>query len=79
MVLDDEGKPGDHWAEIREREVTTFRAIEYLVFVDGSLLESQLFYHGREAAFRFGLASHPARCVADPASHVGSVVATITH
>lgn len=44
-------KPGGHWAEIRERKVTTFRAIEYIVFVDGSLLESQLFHHGREAQY----------------------------
>src|SRR5688572_14278016 len=41
-------KPGGHWAEIRERKVTTFCAIEYIVFVDGSLLESELFHHGRE-------------------------------
>jgi hypothetical protein len=44
-------KPGGHWAEIRERNVTTFRAIEYIVFVDGSLLESVLFHHGREAQY----------------------------
>lgn len=42
-------KPGGHWAEIRERKVTTFRAIEYIVYVDGSLLESEMFHHGREA------------------------------
>lgn len=44
-------KPGGHWAEIRERTVTTFRAIEYIVFVDGSLLESELFHSGREAEY----------------------------
>jgi hypothetical protein len=44
-------KPGGHWAEIRERKVTTFLAIEYLVFVDGSLLESQLFHGAREAEY----------------------------
>ena len=44
-------KPGGHWAEIRERKVTTFRAIEYIVFVDGSLLESELFHGGREAEY----------------------------
>lgn len=33
-------------AEIRERTVTSFNAIEFYVFVDGSLLESQLF-HGK--------------------------------
>ena len=42
-------KPGGHWAEIRERNVTTFRAIEYIVFMDGSLLEGELFHNGREA------------------------------
>ena len=31
---------------IRERKVTTFRAIEYIVFVDGSLRESELFDTG---------------------------------
>ena len=44
-------KPGGHWAEIRGRTNTTFRAIEYIVFVDGSLLESELFHHGREAQY----------------------------
>ena len=44
-------KPGGHWAEIREHRVTTFRAIEYIVFVDGSLLESELFHKGREAEY----------------------------
>ena len=44
-------KPGDHWAEIRERKVTQFRAIEFIVFVDGSLLESQMFHSGREAEY----------------------------
>lgn len=44
-------KPGGHWAEIRERKVTTFRAIEYIVFVDGSLLESEMFHNGREADY----------------------------
>ena len=44
-------KPGGHWAEIRERKVTTFRAIEYIVFADGSLLESELFHNGREVDY----------------------------
>jgi len=43
-------KPG-HWAEIRERKLTTFRAIEYIVFMDGSLLDSMLFHNGREAEY----------------------------
>lgn len=41
-------KPGGHWAEIREREVTQFKAFEFLVFVDGSLIEGPLF-HGVRA------------------------------
>lgn len=40
-------KAGGHWAEIREREVTKLKAFEFLVFVDGSLLESQLFHGAR--------------------------------
>lgn len=39
-------KPG-HIAEIRERTVSTFKAIEFIVFVDGSLLESQMFHGHR--------------------------------
>ena len=39
-------KPG-HVAEIRERSVTAFEAIEFIVFVDGSLLESQMFHGHR--------------------------------
>jgi hypothetical protein len=35
-------KPG-HTAEIRERTVAAFRALEYFVFVDGELIESQMF------------------------------------
>lgn len=35
-----------HVAEIREREVHDLEAIEFIVFVDGSLLESRMF-HGR--------------------------------
>ena len=37
-------KPGGHWAEIRVRKVMRFSAIEYVVFVDGSLLGSELFH-----------------------------------
>ena len=44
-------KPGGHWAEIRERKVTTFRALEYLVFVDGQLSESQMFHGERVARY----------------------------
>src|SRR4030095_10019212 len=44
-------KPCGHWAELRERKVTQFRAFEFFVFVDGSLLESQMFHSGREAEY----------------------------
>ena len=37
---------GSRVAEIRERAVSTLQAIEFIVFIDGSLLESQMF-HGR--------------------------------
>jgi hypothetical protein len=40
-------KSGCHWAEIRERKVTPFRGLEFIVFMDGSLLESQMFYGER--------------------------------
>jgi hypothetical protein len=40
-------KPG-HVAEIRERTVVQIRAFEFFVFVNGNLIESQLF-HGRPA------------------------------
>ena len=50
-VLHRFSKPRGHWAEIRERKVTQWRAIEFLIYVDGSLLESQLFHNGREAEY----------------------------
>lgn len=37
---------GSRVAEIRERTISSFQAIEFIVFIDGSLLESQMF-HGR--------------------------------
>lgn len=40
-------KPGGHWAEIRERKVRQFETFEFLVFVDDSLLESQMFHGAR--------------------------------
>ena len=40
-------KPGGHVAEIRERTVTSFKALEWLVFIDGSLTESQMFHAAR--------------------------------
>lgn len=51
IVLHRFTKPGGHVAEIRERNVTESRAIEFLVFVDGSLLESQMFHGGREVEY----------------------------
>jgi hypothetical protein len=44
-------KPGGHWAEIRERKATQFDAIEFLVFVDGSLLVSQMFDDEHKAEY----------------------------
>lgn len=43
-------KPG-HSAEIRERTVTQFAGLEFIVFLDGSLLESQLFHGARLAEY----------------------------
>ncbi len=39
-------KPG-HVVEIRERRVTQFRALEFIVFFDGGLHESQMFHGAR--------------------------------
>ena len=36
-----------HVAEIRERTVAAFKAMEFVVFVNGSLLESQMFHGHR--------------------------------
>ncbi len=43
-------KPG-HVAEIRERTVTAFNGIEYVVSIDGVLLDSQLFHGARRASY----------------------------
>ena len=40
-----------HCAEIRERTVSQFRAIEFLVFIDDSLLEVEMFHDGRETEY----------------------------
>ena len=45
-----------HVAEIRERTVTTFNAIEFIVFIDGSLIESELFHGGRLEEYEPALA-----------------------
>ena len=44
-------KPGGHWAEIRERKAAQPDAIEFFVFVDGSLLVSQLFDDERKTEY----------------------------
>jgi len=50
-------KAGGHWAEIRERKVTQWQAFEFLVFVDGSLLESQMFHGARLPEYPAALAA----------------------
>ena len=47
-------KPG-HVAEIRERTITSFNAIEYIVSIDGALLDSQLFHGARRASYEGAL------------------------
>lgn len=37
-------KPGGHVAEIRERKTTEVRAIEFIIFIDHALFESQVFH-----------------------------------
>lgn len=49
-------KPG-HVAEIRERKVTQFRALEFLVFVDDQLSESQMFHGARVAEYPDAIAA----------------------
>jgi hypothetical protein len=44
-------KPGQV-AEIRERTVVQINAFEFLVFINGSLIESQLFYGDRLGSYR---------------------------
>jgi hypothetical protein len=48
-----------HVAEIRERSVTSFRAIEFIVFIDEQLQESQMFHGARLALYAIEL---EARC-----------------
>ena len=50
-------KLGGDWAEICSRNVNQFDALEFLVFVDGSLLVSQVFERGRDAEYLAALAS----------------------
>jgi len=58
-------KPGGHWAEIRERKVTPFPAIEFFVFIDDRLLESQMFHGARLAESPSALAAVIAQYVDD--------------
>jgi hypothetical protein len=44
-------KPG-HVAEIHERTVTSFNALEFIVFIDGCLRYSELFHGKRLADYR---------------------------
>ena len=44
-------KLGGHWAEIRERKATQFEAVELFVFVDGSLVVSQMFHNERKTEY----------------------------
>lgn len=46
MTLLNRFRKGSHVAEIRERHVPRFRALEYVVFIDNAFSESQMF-HGR--------------------------------
>jgi hypothetical protein len=54
---------GGHWAEIRSRNVNQFDALEFDVFVDGSLLVSQVFPVGQEVEYLAALASRIAQFV----------------
>jgi hypothetical protein len=56
-------KPGGHVAEIRERTVTQFAAIEFLIYVDGSFMESQMFHGGRAAEYPAAIASRIAQFI----------------
>lgn len=44
-------KPGGRWAEIRERKVTEWKALEFLVYVDGLFQESWMFHGERLAEY----------------------------
>ena len=56
-------KPDGHWAEIRSRNVNQFGALEFLVFVDGSLLFTQEFDSAHEDEYLAALASRIAQFV----------------
>ena len=44
-------KPGGHWAEIRERNATQPDAVEMFVFINGSLLVSQILRTERKSEY----------------------------
>jgi hypothetical protein len=52
-----------HWAEIRTPNVNQLDALEFDVFVDGSLLVSQVFPSGQEVEYQAALASRVAQFV----------------
>lgn len=45
-------RKGRHVAEIVERKVTQFHAIEFLVFIDNGLTEGQMFHGSRLASYQ---------------------------
>lgn len=55
-------RPG-HVAEIRERTVSVFAALEWLVFIDGCLTESRLFHGARLARYQLELDARIAQFV----------------
>lgn len=58
-------KPDGRWVEIRERKVTKWEAIEFLVFVNSQLLETQMFHGARVAQYPSALAAVIAHYVDD--------------
>jgi hypothetical protein len=58
-------KPGGRVAVICERKVSPGRAIEFLVYVDHDLRESQVFYGSRVAQYPAALAAVIAQYVDD--------------
>lgn len=48
---------GGRSVEIRERKVAQWQALEYLVFLDGHLVESQMFHGSRVAEYPAALAA----------------------
>jgi hypothetical protein len=50
-------KPNGHWVEIREPQAMQFNGIEYLIFVDGSMLGSELFHSGRAPEYPAALSA----------------------